>query len=221
MGNIFHKIYIWYENYVGHRQYPPKVAESVSPIDSDFHTDKIKRYGDIMRNTELLLEERAKAASYIGLLAYTGGVSTSVSASEYIEDMIDILVMPDTSRKARIAVVKGLCGICYINYRNQNEAKELHLTDTLLAILDEDEDEDEEITSDDHDIIIVKFWVCYLMTVVCCNNIPYLKLFQNSGGQMLENRLESLCRMEWFGWPTNYAEVMLLLMGYHTVSLDD
>nr|XP_056710935.1 armadillo-like helical domain-containing protein 2 [Euleptes europaea] len=219
MGNICNKIYIWYEKYMK-RQFPQE-PEPVVPTDGDFHTEKIRRYGDILRNTKLPLEERARMAYYIGLLAYTGGVTTSVPASDYIEDMTDILMLRDTSRKVRIAVLKGLCGVCYLSYSNQNLAKELLLTDILLSFLDEDEDEDEEEpTSDDQDIIIVKFWVCYLMTVVCCNNIPYLKLFQDLGGEMLENRLESLSSMEWFGWPMNYAEVLLSLLGYQTVTLD-
>lgn len=145
-----------------------------------------------------------------GYLFSIGGVSGSVLASHYIEDMIDILIMPDTPGKVRIPVLRGLSGICFINYHNQNIAKEKHLAEVLLACLDEDEaDADAE-----PDIIIVKFWVCYLMTVVCCNNMPFVQLFQHSGGQMLEKRLEVLSGMEWFGWPHNYADIMFTLMGY-------
>ncbi|XP_015270211.1 PREDICTED: uncharacterized protein C6orf229 homolog [Gekko japonicus] len=219
MGNILNKLHIWYEKLVKFR-FPQDEADTVPLIDTNFHTEKIRRYGDILRNTKLPIDDRAKAAHYIGLLAYTGGVTSSAPASEYIQDMTDMLIMADTPKKVRIAVLKGLCGICYLSYNNQNHAKELHLTDILLASLDEDEDEDEDYTDDDQDIIMVKFWVCYLMTVVCCNNIPYLKLFQESGGEMLENRLESLSSMEWFGWPTNYAEVMLSLLGFQNVRLD-
>ncbi|XP_060100340.1 armadillo-like helical domain-containing protein 2 [Heteronotia binoei] len=220
MGNVLNKLHNWYEKYMKFH-FPQEEEEPVVPIDTNFHVDKIRRYGDILRNTELPIDERAKAAHYIGLLAYTGGVVSRAPASEYIQDMTDMLIMADTSRKVKIALLKGLCGLCYLNYNNQTHAKELHLPDILLAFLDEDEDEDDEDSSgDDQDIIIVKFWVCYLMTVVCCNNIPYLKLFQETGGEMLENRLESLSSMEWFGWPANYAEVMLSLLGYQHVHLD-
>ncbi|XP_054841837.1 armadillo-like helical domain-containing protein 2 [Eublepharis macularius] len=217
MGNILNKLHIWYEKFMKFN-FPQEEVEPIPPIDGDFHADKIRRYGDNLRDTKLPLEDRGKAAHYIGLLAYTGGVSCGAPASEYIQDMINILIMPESSRKMRIAVLKGLCGVCYINYTNQNAAKELHLADILLAFLDEEEDEDS--TDDEQDIIIVKFWVCYLMTVVSCNNLPYLKLFQDSGGQMLENRLESLSSMEWFGWPANYAEIMLSLLGYQKIQLN-
>lgn len=131
-------------------------------------------------------------------------------AVDYIQDMIDILTMPDTSSRVRIQVLKGLSCLCYINYVNQDVAKECHLTDVILACLDEDEDS----PAVKSDLPNVKFWACYLMTVICCNNIPCIKLFQESGGQMLQDRLEDLCNMDWFGWPQNYAEVMFGLFGY-------
>lgn len=124
--------------------------------------------------------------------------------------MIDILIMPDTSTKVRISVLKGLCSVCYINPINQNEAKAHHLPEIMLSYLEEDEVSAEA----DSDLVLVKFWVCYLMTVVCYNNMSYIKLFHEIGGQTLEKRLEYLSNMEWFGWPQNYATLMYMLMGY-------
>ncbi|XP_061466936.1 armadillo-like helical domain-containing protein 2 [Rhineura floridana] len=204
MGSIVSRLVAWYNKHIRRVREPP-----ITLIDPVFHNHKIKTYGIDLRNSDLPLEERATAALYIGLLTYTGGVSAAVLASEYIQDMIDILLMPDTSEKVRIAVLKGLCGICYLNVLNQNEAKESHLTEILLAYLDEEADPEA-----DPDLIIMKFWVCHLMTVVCCNNIPYIKLFNEVGGQMLQKRLETTSVMEWFGWPENYAQVMLMLLGY-------
>ncbi|XP_062985859.1 armadillo-like helical domain-containing protein 2 [Elgaria multicarinata webbii] len=205
MGSSLDKLQNWYDKTFMHTREPP-----IKLLDPIFHNHKIKTYGLALRNAELPLEERAIAALYIGLLAYTGGITAAELASQYIQDMIDILIMPDTSGKVRIAMLKGLCGVCYINYANQNKAKESHLTEILISYLDEDEDSPEA----DPDLIIVKFWVCYLMTIVCCNNIPYIKLFHEVGGQMLQKRLESLSNMEWFGWPQNYATLMSVLIGY-------
>ncbi|XP_053102263.1 armadillo-like helical domain-containing protein 2 [Hemicordylus capensis] len=205
MDAIINAIQHWYKKYIKRIEEAP-----VKLLDHNFHHHKIKVYGLELRNPELTLEERAKAALYIGTLAYTGGISAADLASDYIRDMIDVLIMPDTSSSVRIPVLKGIAAVCYINYGNQSIAKENHLSDVLLACLDEDEDDpDAEL-----DLIIVKFWACYVMTIVCCNNLPNIKLFQDSGGQTLEERLESLSRMEWFGWPENYAEVMFELLGY-------
>ncbi|KAM6458350.1 armadillo-like helical domain-containing protein 2 [Liasis olivaceus] len=205
MGIVFSTLKTWYNIYIDQVREP--VIKLVDPI---FHHHKIKIYGMDLRNTELSLEERAKSALYIGLLTYTGGVGAAALASQYLQDMIDILIMPDTSAKVRISVLKGLCSVCYINPLNQNEAKAYHLTEIILAYLEEDEDSAEA----DSDLVLVKFWVCYLMTVVSCNNISYIKLFHEVGGQALERRLECLSNMEWFGWPQNYATLMCMLMGY-------
>ncbi|XP_063156284.1 armadillo-like helical domain-containing protein 2 [Candoia aspera] len=205
MGIVFSTLKAWCDTYIDHVREP--VLKLADPI---FHHHKIKMYGTDLSNTELPLEERAKAAFYVGLLAYTGGVGAAVLASQYIQDMIDILIMPDTSTKVRISVLKGLCSVCYINPLNQNEAKAHYLAEIILSYLEEDEDSAEA----DSDLVLVKFWVCYLMTVVCCNNLPYVKLFHEVGGQMLERRLEYLSNMEWFGWPQNYATLMCMLMGY-------
>ncbi|KAK9403478.1 hypothetical protein NXF25_008305, partial [Crotalus adamanteus] len=218
MGIVFSTLKACYNIYSDRRREP-----MIKLIDPIFHHHKIKIYGMDLRNTELSLEERAKAALYVGLLAYTesgsefknydcftGGVGAGSLASQYIQDMIDILIMPDTSTKVRISVLKGLCSVCYINPINQNEAKAHHLPEIMLSYLEEDEDSAEA----DSDLVLVKFWVCYLMTVVCCNNMSYIKLFHEIGGQTLEKRLEYLSNMEWFGWPQNYATLMYMLMGY-------
>uniref|UniRef100_A0A674I116 Armadillo like helical domain containing 2 n=1 Tax=Terrapene triunguis TaxID=2587831 RepID=A0A674I116_9SAUR len=185
--------------------------EPYNPTGSIFHKQKIVRYGTNVRNTQLPLEQRAEAAKNIGLLAYTGGPNAGMHASEYIQDLIDILHMPGTSANVRILVLQGLCGICYINYSNQNKVKDLNLADVLFVCLIEDENSS---PASNH-ITMVKFWVCYLLTVLCCNNIPYIRILQELGGQLLETKLKILSSMEWSGWPDNYAEVLFSLLGFH------
>ncbi|KAJ7338586.1 hypothetical protein JRQ81_012488 [Phrynocephalus forsythii] len=210
MGTILSKLLLWYDTYIVQVREP-----SVKLIDPTFHHHKIKICGNDLKNEELPLEERSRAALHIGLLSYTGGVTAAELAAEYIQDMIDILAMPDISWKASISVLKGLCGVCYLSSMNQNVTRENHLAEILISYLDEDENSPDA----DPDIILVKFWICYLMTIVCCNNIPYLKLFNEIGGQMLENRLESLSAMDWFSWPQNYAK-MFLFMAYSKMQTD-
>ncbi|XP_074841557.1 armadillo-like helical domain-containing protein 2 [Carettochelys insculpta] len=214
MESIFKKLQGCYETCIKTFSSSEK-EEPYNPNDSVFHKQKIVRYGTDVRNTQLPLEERAHAAKNIGMLAYTGGTNAGLYASEYIQDLIDILHMPDTSAKVRILVLQGLCGICYINYSNQNKVKDLNLADVLLACLTEDED----LSPASNRITVVKFWVCYLLTVLCCNDIPYIKLLHELGGQMLETNLKFLSSMEWSGWPDNYAEVLFSLLGFHKAQL--
>lgn len=66
MGIVFSALKACYDMYRDRRE---PVLKLIDPI---FHHHKIKIYAMDLRNTELPLEERAKAALYIGLLAYTG-----------------------------------------------------------------------------------------------------------------------------------------------------
>lgn len=67
MGIVFSALKACYDMYRNRLREP--VIKLIDPI---FHHHKIKVYAMDLRNTELPLEERAKAALYIGLLAYTG-----------------------------------------------------------------------------------------------------------------------------------------------------
>lgn len=71
MGNIVKKPQAWYEEYIKPRLFNLE-EEPTEQLKSDPHDHKITKYGEDLRNTELPLEERAKAAQYIGMLAYTG-----------------------------------------------------------------------------------------------------------------------------------------------------
>ncbi|XP_019395553.1 PREDICTED: uncharacterized protein C6orf229 homolog, partial [Crocodylus porosus] len=144
------------------------------------------------------------------LPSITGEPNAGTYASEYIQDLCDILLLPDISAKVKILVLQGLSGICYINYNNQNKAKDLNLTDALLACLDEDKDS----SSDKPEGILVKSWTCYFLTVMCYNNIPYIKILREKGGEMLENKLELLASLDWSSWPCNYAELLSSLLGF-------
>ncbi|XP_048695983.1 armadillo-like helical domain-containing protein 2 [Lepidochelys kempii] len=211
---MFKKLQACYETFI--KAFFSSVKEEpYNPTDSIFHKQKIVRYGTDVRNTQLPLEQRAQAAKNIGLLVYTGGPNAGLCASEYIQDLTDILNMPDTSANVRILVLQGLCGICYINYSNQNKVKDLNLADILLACLTEDEDSS---PASNH-ITVVKFWVCYLLTVLCCHNIPYIRILHELGGQKLVTKLKFLSSMEWSGWPDNYAEVLFSLLGFHKAQL--
>uniref|UniRef100_A0A8C8RKZ8 Armadillo like helical domain containing 2 n=1 Tax=Pelusios castaneus TaxID=367368 RepID=A0A8C8RKZ8_9SAUR len=214
MESMFKKLQMCYETFI--KTFFSSVEEEpYSPNSSNFHKQKMDRYGTDVRNTQLPLEQRAQAAKNIGLLVYTGGSNAGIYASEYIKELIGILRMPDTSAKVKILMLQGLCGICYLNDSNQNKAKDMNLAEVLLDYLTTDEDSSQA----SNDMTIVRFWVCYLLTVVCCNNIPYIKLLHELGDQKLETKLECLSSMEWSGWPDNYAEVLFVLLGFHKVQL--
>ncbi|XP_006034498.1 uncharacterized protein C6orf229 homolog [Alligator sinensis] len=206
---MFKKLKGCYETFIK-SLFSSEEDEPDDSTDSVFNRQNIIVYGTQLRSTELPMEQRAKAAASIGLLAYTGEPNAGTYASEYIQDLYDILLLPDISAKVKILVLQGLAGICYINYNNQNKAKDLNLTDAVLACLDEDKDS----SSDKPEGILVKSWTCYFLTVMCYNNIPYIKILHEKGGEMLENKLELLASLDWSSWPCNYAELLSSLLGF-------
>lgn len=54
-----------------------KKTERIPPAETIFHKEKIMALGHILKNKSLAIEERARAAHRIGLLAFTGTDATS------------------------------------------------------------------------------------------------------------------------------------------------
>lgn len=67
MESILNKLQDWYEQHFARPE-----EEPIKLADPNFHHHKIITYGADLRNMELPLEERAKAALSIGMLTYTG-----------------------------------------------------------------------------------------------------------------------------------------------------
>nr|XP_009687062.1 PREDICTED: uncharacterized protein C6orf229 homolog [Struthio camelus australis] len=139
----------------------------------------------------------------------TGGTKAATCASEYIKDLCDIFCTRSISTKVRIQALQGLSCICYINPNNQRRAKDLNLINILLDHLGEEQE-----SASDNACITIQFWICYLLTVLCSNNIPCIIAVHKVGGEKLEKKLKSLSHMDWFGWPDNYAAVLFSLLGF-------
>ncbi|CAB1320620.1 unnamed protein product [Coregonus sp. 'balchen'] len=59
-----------------------------------------------------------------------------------------------------------------------------------------------------------KMWSCYLLNILCCNNIPVIRTLV--GSQSLRLTLEALEGQDWYGWPKNYARELLCMLGFWT-----
>nr|XP_013817458.1 PREDICTED: uncharacterized protein C6orf229 homolog [Apteryx mantelli mantelli] len=133
------RIQNYYQTFIDYF-FPSVKKEPYQTDEGAFHHKKIQDYGIDLRNTELPIEQRAKAAVSMGLLAYTGGANAAICASEYIQDLYDIFCTQTISTKVRIQVLQGLSCICYINPKNQRQAKDLNLINILLDHLDEEQE---------------------------------------------------------------------------------
>ncbi|XP_066570671.1 armadillo-like helical domain-containing protein 2 [Amia ocellicauda] len=186
----------------------PREQES-EPVKKDILIHKIILAGKNIRNTSLSLDKRIQAASDIGVLAYTGGRVAAMYAGEYMPYLAAFLTRPDLSTSATITILKTLSGISYTHHKNQQKAMDLNLCDMLLGFLHQEED---PLLTDSPKSILVKFWTCYLLSVLCWNNIPQIRLLSNS--QSLRRDLEILRKKRWDDWPNNYAQELVDLLGF-------
>ncbi|XP_003429282.1 armadillo-like helical domain-containing protein 2 isoform X2 [Ornithorhynchus anatinus] len=189
-----------------------KEEKFYTTVENIFHKEKINRFGKSLRDAELPVATKAEAVMKMGLLAYTGGPKGSKCALEYMPDMVALLQEPTLTAAEKIRLLKGLAGLCYIDSSSQNKAKKLHLVHILLDYLEPDGD---SLSSDTglHSTSLVKFWTCYLMSVITCNNHHSIKILKNIPG--LKQKLKFLASQNWSGWPENYAEVLYFLVGFH------
>ncbi|XP_069771603.1 armadillo-like helical domain-containing protein 2 [Narcine bancroftii] len=179
--------------------------ESKNPIDEDnVHIKHIRSYGETLQKTHLPLSSRLQAAESLGIISFTGGPEAANCAQAYIEDLVHFLNQTLFTEKDKITVLQSLSGICYNNSSNQSFVVDLQILITLVAILN---------TRNTHHMTIkVKFWACYLLNVLCCNNIPVIQRLNKV--RHLHPSLIHLSELSWFGWPKNYAQVLIYLLGF-------
>ncbi|XP_038627445.1 armadillo-like helical domain-containing protein 2 [Tachyglossus aculeatus] len=181
-------------------------------VENVFHKEKINSFGQSLKDAELPVATKAEAVMKMGLLAYTGGPKGSKCALEYMPEMVQLLQEPTLTATEKIQLLKGLAGLCYVNGSSKTRAQKLDLLRILLDYLDPDGDSG---SSDPafHSTGLVKFWTCYLMSVITCNHHHSIKVLREVPG--LKQNLKFLAGQNWSGWPENYAEVLYFLVGFH------
>ncbi|XP_006162695.1 armadillo-like helical domain-containing protein 2 [Tupaia chinensis] len=185
--------------------------EHVSSTESIFHKDKITALGHVLRNDSVRVERRAQAAQKIGLLAFTGGPVAGKFAAEYMREVADLLRKPEVTPKAKIQLLQGLACWCYLNPVAQRRARQLQFLPTLISFFETrlESTKKSEISS----CHLLKFWTCYSLSVMACNNLPLIKELKENG--ILKYHLQAMATENWSGWSENFAEVLYFLIGFH------
>ncbi|XP_032895889.1 armadillo-like helical domain-containing protein 2 [Amblyraja radiata] len=168
------------------------------------YTKQIKDYGEALQNTHLPLHNRLQAAVSLGIISYTGGPEAANYAQAYIEPLLRYLNQTIYTEKDQITVLQSLAGICYNNAPNQCIMVDQQLLTTLVSMINS---RNSNVTS-----IKVKFWACYLLHVLCCNNIPIIRRLNKA--KYLHSSLIHLSELSWIGWPDNYAQVLIYILGF-------
>ncbi|KAK1328830.1 hypothetical protein QTO34_010999 [Cnephaeus nilssonii] len=184
--------------------------ERIPPGQSIFHKEKIVALGQMLKNKFLTIEERAQAAHRIGLLAFTGGPMAGRFAAEYMKEVALLLQNAQVAPKTRILLLQSVACWCYLNPITQKRAKFLKLVPILTAIFDT---VPESTSKNVNSSLLLKFWACYTLSVMTCNNVSYMEELREY--QSLKHHLQVLSRENWEGWPENFAEVLYFLIGFH------
>ncbi|XP_027457826.2 armadillo-like helical domain-containing protein 2 [Zalophus californianus] len=185
--------------------------EDVPSAESIFHKEKIVVLGHLLKDESLAVEKRAQAAYQIGLLAFTGGPTAGKFADEYMKEVAHLLKDHDMAPKVKILLLQSIACWCYLNPVSQKRAKHLKFIPILVEVF---EDKLNSTTkSEINNSLLVKFWTCYVLSVMTCNNLSCIKELKNH--RILKYHLQILATENWSGWPENFAEVLYVLIGFH------
>ncbi|XP_068951042.1 armadillo-like helical domain-containing protein 2 [Petaurus breviceps papuanus] len=202
---MFMKIFSFFKNLC----FKEKDERKASVIDSIFHKEKIIVLGYQLKNRTLPLERRAQAAFRLGLLAFTGGPMAATWVAEYMNEVVSILQKDDTPPHIKVLLLQSISSWCYLNILGQKKVRTINVIDILVDFLEKEPPNSQSKAS----TLLVKFWSCYLLAIIICNNSPVIRdLLQHS---TLKLSLQILASENWQGWPENFAQVLFFLMGYH------
>lgn len=89
---------------------------------------------------------------------------------------------------------------CYLNPVNQRRAKHLQFIPILINLFD---DTSESLMKSEQTAAPVKFWGCYVLSVMTCNNLPCMQELKHYNS--LKYHLQILASENWSGWPENFG----------------
>ncbi|XP_036608618.1 armadillo-like helical domain-containing protein 2 [Trichosurus vulpecula] len=202
---IFTKIFSFFKNLCFHQRKEKKA----SAVESVFHKEKIVILGYQLKNRSLSLEKRAQAAFRLGLLAFTGGPMAAKWVSDYMNDIALLLQRENLPPRIKIMLLQSVSSWCYLNVWGQKRARFVNIIAILVSFLEEEVTNPELKSS----MMPVKFWSCYLLAIIICNNMPVVQELTHHTS--LKFSLQLLASENWLGWPENFAEVLFFLLGYH------
>ncbi|KAL2080538.1 hypothetical protein ACEWY4_024331 [Coilia grayii] len=200
MNHYLYKLHHHIKLYLfGDEEQPVRCAGNSGKIQ---HHKSIEDAGACLQNEALSMGKRIEAAHHLGVLAYTGGYVSGTMAADYIPTMAELLPRQDLVDEHLVTLLQALSSVCYAHLANQ--ARVCHLgVPAMLPII---------LTHGSPHSPLVKRWACYLMDVLCINNVPTIRALACTRG--LQGSLEAIAEQDWDGWPKNHAAILLKILGF-------
>ena len=154
-----------------------------------------------LKRSNITIEDKIRHVRKMGIISWTGGAGISKYASKYIFEYIEILRETKESPKLRIALLKSIIEISWLN----EEIKESMLEKNALAIIASILDENENDCTD------LQYWAVY--TLLCLGSGSYTVQKQLLQLGNLGKQLRKLSQERWPSWTYNEALKLIELLG--------
>ncbi|XP_072168534.1 armadillo-like helical domain-containing protein 2 [Diadema setosum] len=144
-------------------------------------------------------ETMCEAIKKIGHLAYCGGPDAARCAGTFLETLVGMLMERETPMPVRTQVVQSLSEI----YRGHRDHTKQFRTLGVISII-------ADIIRMYNDSALLR-WCCYTLFTVCAGSLRNVALVE---AEELKENFSVLAQLSWKGWPRNYAQGLLLIIGY-------
>lgn len=136
-----------------------------------------------------------------------GGYEAGTIAADYLPALVGLLTKRERelTDANMVTLLEALSSACYVHLNNQSRVRSLRLVPALLHVL----------APTSYRSVRTKMWVCYLLDVLCCNNIPLMRNLALEAG--LKVSLEAMEVQDWSHWPQNYAAILQQVLGFKSV----
>nr|XP_054763290.1 armadillo-like helical domain-containing protein 2 [Lytechinus pictus] len=135
----------------------------------------------------------------IGHLAWGGGPDAAKAAATFLDLLLGYLSDRETSIRVRTQIVRSLSEI-YRGHRDHGEKFRSMGVITILA----------DLLKKYNDSALLR-WCCYTLFTLCAGSLVNVGLVE---AHDLKENFTVLASLSWKGWPKNYAQMMLLMVGY-------
>ena len=170
-----------------------QVLESEFRNETDLYKKDVLEAYIMLRRPTASMEERIGYLRKIGAASWTGGSATAKFTCKYISEFLWILREPDEPPRLKIALIKTVIEITWLNDDVKEQFLHMNILDILYDIIDTEAASDTE----------VQRWAVYALLCLATGNYGLqIRMLQFP---TLPRQLRRLSKEIWVNWSNNEA----------------